>query len=88
MIRASRGEDAMTKPVVGINCDLRTGGPKGDRLFLYTNYFDAVIRAGGLPVLDEEHIGRRSGFAAGRDLFLFKLNGCIFFEAFPDQSLA
>lgn len=41
----------MTKPVVGINCDMETGDPKGDRLFLYTDYFDAIVRAGGLPVL-------------------------------------
>jgi len=36
---------------VGINCDFRTGDSKGDRLFLYTYYFDAMIRAGGLPIL-------------------------------------
>jgi len=41
----------MTKPVVGINCDMESGQAKGPRLFLYTSYFDAVIRAGGLPIL-------------------------------------
>lgn len=45
----------MAKPVIGINCDLDISGagrprPRG-YLLLYTNYFDAVIQAGGLPLL-------------------------------------
>lgn len=51
MIRARRGEDAMTKPVVGINCDMKRDDPKRDRLFLCTDYSDAVLQAGGLPIL-------------------------------------
>ena len=45
----------MSKPVIGINCDLDPAGagrtyPK-PCLFLYTDYFDSVVRAGGVPLL-------------------------------------
>ncbi len=37
------------RPVIGINCDLQEGNPL--RIFLYSDYFQAVERAGGIPVL-------------------------------------
>ena len=45
----------MRKPIIGINCDLDDTGAgrprKGPYLYLYTEYFDAITRAGGIPVL-------------------------------------
>jgi len=40
----------MKKPTIGLNCDIEeVGGRK--RLFLQAAYFDAVARAGGVPLL-------------------------------------
>lgn len=45
----------MNKPLIGINCDLDMAGEgrvyRSPYLFIYTSYFDAVIRAGGIPIL-------------------------------------
>ena len=42
----------MRRPRVGLNCDLAVGDERrGEYAKLYVNYFDAVERAGGLPVL-------------------------------------
>ena len=45
----------MRKPIIGINCDLDETGkcrrPVFPYLYVYTNYFDAVLRAGGIPLL-------------------------------------
>ncbi|HOX37325.1 MAG TPA: gamma-glutamyl-gamma-aminobutyrate hydrolase family protein [Candidatus Brocadiia bacterium] len=51
------------KPIIGINCDLDLKGAKRPRLVLYINYFEAILNAGGLPLLipfmsDEEDIRR------------------------------
>lgn len=45
----------MNKPIIGINCDLDMTGEgrvyNSPYLFIYVNYFDAIVRAGGIPVL-------------------------------------
>jgi putative glutamine amidotransferase len=45
----------MRKPLIGINSDLNDSGKghlyRHPYLFVYTNYFDAITRAGGIPVL-------------------------------------
>lgn len=45
----------MAKPVIGMNCDLDIAGvgraiPK-QNLFVYADYVDAVVQAGGIPLL-------------------------------------
>jgi len=48
-------QEILKKPIIGINCDLDMTGEgrvyKRPYLFIYTNYFDAIVRAGGIPVL-------------------------------------
>ena len=41
---------AMHTPLVGITTDI-TPHPNGERIFTYRPYIDAVVRAGGVPVL-------------------------------------
>jgi len=45
----------MRKPLIGINSDLNDSGKghlyRHPYLFVYTNYFDAITQAGGIPVL-------------------------------------
>lgn len=43
----------MQKPIIGIGCDVSTRGDqeKRERAFVYLSYVDAVIRAGGVPLL-------------------------------------
>lgn len=41
------------KPIIGIGCDISTRGPHEprERAFVYVSYVDAVVRAGGVPLL-------------------------------------
>jgi putative glutamine amidotransferase len=45
----------MGKPIIGINCDLDDTGAGRPRkvpyLYLYADYFDAILRAGGIAIL-------------------------------------
>src|SRR5579859_4032012 len=41
----------MTKPLIGIGCDILQQEGERDRAFAYTTYTEAVRKAGGIPVI-------------------------------------
>ena len=41
----------MTKPLIGIGCDVYCSNGERDRAFAFTTYTEAVRRAGGIPVV-------------------------------------
>ena len=50
------GDHVRNRPVIGLSCDLEVGDD-GGKLFLRRGYVDAVVGAGGVPVLMSHEVG-------------------------------